>query len=895
DSKSKKDDSVRIQSVQSDFHSWVDKTGQTATKTRNAMNAAVQASDAAIDQGFADFFSGKFDKLAGDEKKSNAASAKAARVFFTDVIGKNIAQQSKGVMIILNPVIQPLLNGLNVATNWMTSVFISATENMVYDFTIGDTKKKEAERRKVDAALESHRQIINIAMSIVMTAVVTLGLLPFMFPAAGEAGAGLFVRESGEFGVLYTSADLPAAAIGDVAEAGAGEGVETGAAAGKAAANAGAEVEGSGTGVTEGAQGAAKPGEIIADQSTQDAATTQEAAAQDVGKTIEGAAKNSLSEVKSSTWWENVRWAFGKLPLPSLHLTMELLNYATMILQMIGADYQDEQLIVKQMQDEQTVKSGWKAAQEGALNLQYMSNMQFDEMHKKLNGIIANQEIGLVFYQNYLNTVSVNNQYEQVALLLAGQYEELLTAQTDGTLQADIGFVWGLQTVFNNLYPQQGMYTVTTGRPDFPYAQEIAQAPSLNTSSAEKSKDILAGVIHDDSADKFWFNQKTVAVVPGATPTMPLSVQMRMKEIYSLQSTVYAGLYLGGNFHDYRSADYLQSLQDNGVVDIDAAHGAKMCVLIKELGTWYAGVYEHEGAGWVAKEPLPVDFTAGWPSFILEVRLDGTKLQFGLKNEQTKAVWTKAYTVTQTDQRTFGVIASGIALQWNILYPKLPITQYQTRTQNTQVVQADVNKQSIKNWQTIMKPIFGSFTLKPLSRHHCLCRQFVYSMAQADYTDYVLFAQSNNGAISGIGIDPSQITQTPVVVSLISEQIFDATGAVVGVQDGIYTLYTQAHGSFGAALDQQIAQARAQYQQNHAQTNAGSSGQTLEGQSGLNQSSSGQQPSGAASAQGVTVSLFGSAQGPAQSTVVVDPAATKSSFTQQVQQASAGVTINLGF
>jgi hypothetical protein len=721
-----------------------------------------------------------------------------------------------------------------------------------------------------------------------------------MFPAAEAAGTAaaqsVAVQASslGEVAVVDaatgTATTTGAGAIGDVVETTAAQTAEQTVV--KTAVEESAQTS-SETTVTEGAQDAAKSAAQNAGPSSADLGD----AAIDDAATEQAAANlsKSMTEVKSSTWWENVQWAFGKLPLPSLHLTMELLNYATMILQMIGADYQDEQLIVKQMQDEQTVKSGWKAAQEGALNLQYMSNMQFDEMHKKLNGIIANQEIGLVFYQNYLNTVSVNNQYEQVALLLAGQYEELLTVQTDGTLQADIGSVWGLQTVFNNLYPQQGMYTVTTGRADFPYAQEIAQAPSLNKSSAQKSKDILAGVIHDDSADKFWFNQKTVAVVPGATPTMPLSVQMRMKEIYSLQSTVYAGLYLGGKFHDYRSADYLQSLQDNGVVDIDAAHGAKMCVLIKELGTWYAGVYEHEGAGWIAKEPLPVDFTAGWPSFILEVRLDGTKLQFGLKNEQTKAVWTKAYTVTQTDQRTFGVIASGIALQWNILYPKLPITQYQTRTQNTQAVQSDVNKQSIKNWQTIMKPIFGSFTLKPLSRHHCLCRQFVYSMTQADYTDYVLFAQSNNGAISGIGIDPSQITQTPVVVSLISEQIFDTTGAVVGVQDGIYTLYTQAHGSFGDALDQQIAQARAQYQQNHAQTNAGSSGQTLDGQSGLNQSSSAQQPSGAASAQGVTLSLFGSGQGPVQSAVVVDPAATKSSFTQQVQQASTGVTINLGF
>lgn len=900
----KKDDSVRIQSVQGDFHSWVDKTGQTATKTRNAMDEATKESDAAITKDFEDFFSGHFDRIAANDKRSNAAFAKAARVFFTDVIGKNIAQQSKGVGILLNPVIQPLLHGLNVATNFLTSCFISASEYLVYAFTVGDAKKKEAERRKVDATLEAHRQIINIAMSIVMTAVVTLVILPAMFPAAEAAGAAAAESAVAEASALATesAAEGAVATTSEVAGQTAVEGSledqavsDAGNMFNKAAEDAEAAAESSENAAASSTENAAKSGaQNVGPKDFYTSADLPEGAIDDAA--TEEAAENlskSMTEVKSSTMWENIQSAFAKFPLPSVHLTMELLNYATMILQMIGGDYQDEQLIVKQMQDEQTVKSGWKAAQEGALNLQYSSNLQFDEMHKKLNSIIANQQIGLVFYQNYLNNASVNSKYEQVALLLAGQYEELLTPQTDGTIQADIGSVWGLQTVFNNVYPQQGMYTVNLGRTDFPYAQEIAQAPTLNKTVAKKSTDILAGVIHDDSADKFWFNQKVVAVVQGATPTMPLSVQIRMREIYSLQTTVYAGLYLGGNFHDYRSADYLQSLQDNGVVDVDAAHGAKMCVLIKELGKWYAGVYEHEVGGWIAKDPLPVDFATGNPSCIVEVKLDGTKLQFGLKNEQTNAVWTKSYSVTPTDQRTFGVIASGVALEWDVLYPKFPIMQYQTRTQNTQVIQSDANKQSIKNWQTIMKPTFGTFTLKPLSRHHCLCRQFVYSMAQADYTDYVVFAQNTNGTVSGIGIDPSQITGTPVVVSLISEQFLDQTGAVVGAQPGIYNLYTQAHGSFGQAIDQQIQQARQMYEQNHPTMNVTDSGQAGPGQDGSDQSSS--QDVSPAGGSGVSVSLFGTGPAPAQPVVAVSPGATKSSFTQQVQQASAGVSINLGF
>lgn len=522
-----------------------------------------------------------------------------------------------------------------------------------------------------------------------------------------------------------------------------------------------------------------------------------------------------------------------------------IINFVFNFTMIISGYNQDEQNLLQQAQQAQSLRDLWQANTQMKLSTAQTSLANLEETSLKQQAAVGNSTLGLALYQNY--TYSFINQYQQGILnALAPTYiMQLLPDSTTNLIPGNIGTQWGISSNYLDLYPSQGFYATTTGRTDFPFSQEIAQAPRITTQQGSKTV-----------TDKQWFNQRCIAVdAVSATsmpkkPTDPLTVKIDLQFLYVLASEFHVGIYMGGHFHDYFSSAYLakllnttpsniqsafQNLQtalekqtattaylNPSVIDLNETFLAKMVVLYRDSATdsIKLGVYEHMGSpDWLLQIDLPTAAQIDQQhTYSLQATLDKDSLTVSLfiDNNPT-ALIEKTVTVTPIpNQRMYGIISSGAAIQWNQLIPQArKLINSTARPAPSTPSEMQREKQAKIELANALQPTFGAIPLTPISKQAILFGQYVYASTKTDLqkidpknpADFLIFATNTNGIITNIGKAPNSITDasTNVLISLISNHVFDLHGNVIKILPNIWTTYkTSIHGPFSPSLDSYI-------------------------------------------------------------------------------------------
>ena len=515
---------------------------------------------------------------------------------------------------------------------------------------------------------------------------------------------------------------------------------------------------------------------------------------------------------------------------------------------MIGAANQDAKNALDLQTQSQALNSLWAYDNANKVAIAQQQLTYLDEMQQKMHAQVSNQALMLTVSQNSVNA-NILSLRSSMALLFAPLYGQLLTPDpTTNLLLANIGTSWLLQTDYIDLYPSQGFFTTTTGRSDFPFAQEIAQAPDVTNL-------LLTG---KQGKEKLWFNQRCTARdntdATGAlkNPKDPLTVQVNLQFLYTLNSKFHAGLYLGGNYHDYTASGYVdqyfqgitltqaqaalfgptatgagiaQKNMNPAIVDFDEAHLAKMVVLYRKNATssLMLGVYEYEGLGWVLQATLPtIAQLDAQHTYNIQTMLNGNQLQVQLfVDGATDATIDQTVTVTPlANQRTYGMICSGAAITWNQIAPTPTIATTARTTPSTMTSEISREQQSKLALAAASAPKFGSFNLTPLSKQSVLQGQFVYATSDTDLKkilpesaiDFVVFG-TEQGQQWQLGIAPSVALQnisTARLISVINGTVYNATGNAVGHIANAWSQYQQsAVGPFSAKLSSFISSQQA--------------------------------------------------------------------------------------
>lgn len=582
------------------------------------------------------------------------------------------------------------------------------------------------------------------------------------------------------------------------------------------------------------------------DQAEIDQAETDLANAAKNSKSAEAEAKEAeaaAKEAKGNTNASKLKKA-GNVAKGGASMMGAMMNCVFNLTMVISAYNQDSQNILQQEQQEQTLQNLWTANTQSKLSNTQTALAVLEETSAKQQAAIGNNTLGLALYQNY--TYAYLNQYRQnILTALAPVYiEQLLPDSTTQLLPADIGTQWGIVSNILNLYPSESFYTTTTGRLDFPFAQEIAQAPQI---ASQQGKTTI---------NKEWYNQRCIAVDRvSATgkpnlPEDPLHVSLDLQILYTLDSEFYTGIYMGGHFHDYASPTFLASLLNTtpnnistafgqlqqalsagtsttqylnpSVIDLNETDLAKMVVLYRSSATdtLKIGVYEALGSPeWILQQELPVSAQlTAQHTYHLDATLQGDSLQISLLiDDNTTPIFTKTVTVTKiTNQRMYGIISSGAAITWNQKLPAVSLTTNSTaRPPTTQISEIDRDKQARVNQADGMNPSFGSWKLTPLSKQAILCNQYVYASTKTDLqvidpknsSDFLIFATNNNGTISNFGKAPNSIkdSATNVLVSLITNHVFDSAGNVIKIVPNCWPTYqSSSYGPLSAKLSSYI-------------------------------------------------------------------------------------------
>ena len=151
----------------------------------------------------------------------------------------------------------------------------------------------------------------------------------------------------------------------------------------------------------------------------------------------------------------------------------------------IISDYnQDEKNRLQQKQQAQQMQDLWKSNTETKISEIYSNIEYLEEFYEKQKTSIGNQVLGLSLSQNY-NHDAINKLEQSILESLSMIYALQLIPQTNGLVDGNTGTLWGLICPYLNLYHSQGFYTTNIGRSNFPFAQEIAQAPELITSTSK--------------------------------------------------------------------------------------------------------------------------------------------------------------------------------------------------------------------------------------------------------------------------------------------------------------------------------------------------------------------------------------------------------------------------
>ncbi len=483
---------------------------------------------------------------------------------------------------------------------------------------------------------------------------------------------------------------------------------------------------------------------------------------------------------------------------------------------------QDDAAAQAAKQERDSIQALWKFVEDNKVSSVQNQNLFMDELHKKHQAAIANQTFGLNYYENFLNS-SVSMVQSQIAQALTQQQIQMLTPDNNGLRIADIGSPWGLQTPFTYLYPSQGFISTTLGRPDFPYAQEIAQAPLASKDNNKK----IDFSDNQPAATKLWFNQRAISTLKQPADK-PLNVEIRFRILYNLDTAYHVGLYLGGNYHDYESPAYLQSIEDTNTIDLDEARLAKMFVLKRDndKSAPSLGLYENEGKGWITQEPVNPDMlnTAGVYHMSAQLNQDQLIIKFWSEDNPAEK-WTKTTTVTPCDQRTFGVIFSGIAIEWGVVRPNQPIIQNKnSRIASNGQSEADRERAAKAQRKQIMNPEFGSMTMESFGMPAILKGQYIYTTQSNELvdgqgnpmTDYMIFATTSDDKVTNIGANPApaDIAETPnSAISLITGNVYNSSGKIITHMKNALDVYAQKSSVISPSLREEIAQASKEYQQ----------------------------------------------------------------------------------
>lgn len=487
----------------------------------------------------------------------------------------------------------------------------------------------------------------------------------------------------------------------------------------------------------------------------------------------------------------------------------------------INADALNKQ---KEKEEGEQLRNLWSFINSSKLAAAQNEADYLEELQAKQQAEIGNRILSLSFLQNILYG-SIDTITGELSQQLARTYISLLTPDNNNLLPANIGTNWGLQTPYLDLYPSQGFFSSTTGRPSFPYAQEVAQAPFVAQQGDKATKTLLTVKA---APSKLWFNQKAIGLdLMGPegkkkSPTEKLEIDIDLQVLYTLNSEFYTGLYLGGQFYDYTSPAYLKELQNSNSTSLDSTNLAKMVVLFRESAQelLHIGVYEHEGRGWILKEPLPTSMQLNQHhTYHLNALLDQERLAFNLwvDNNTSNALSKKLSVTAVTNQRTYGIIASGIAIEWNQLTPQPTLKKNeQLRPSLQNISEKQREKLTKQKLSGLTKLTFGPINLQAISKQNILFGQYLYTTPDTDIqkinpktsTDYVACATYENNTVTNIGAPPISIDQTipnpNVIVSMISGNVYNQQGNIVSHVVKAWNHYKDQHGPFKATINQYI-------------------------------------------------------------------------------------------
>lgn len=752
-----------------------------------------------------------------------------------------------------------IMTGMEILTDACTTGLIELSVGLTYGGAwigkaCGAKINPQLEANKTRANMEAHRSMINIIMSVVLTAVITAVIIVCTGGAAAPEALALDAAavsaESAATAAEITAAEYSILTIGIADEAAAPMVIQANTAAETAialrntataareAANvaaASAAISSAGTssasasateGTAAGTETSAATG-VIAEEAVSSADSVAIIAAEAEVTAVGGssAAAEVVSE-QAVTMYDQAATFITKYTagLDWGFAIGQLLNAGFGVFGAMAAVAQDQAAAEAADQERKSIQTLWKFVEDSKVSLTQTQSLFLDELHKKHQVAVENQAFGLEYYKNFLNS-SADNVQDQIAQVLAGQQVQLLTPNSNGLTASDIGSSWGLQTPFDYLYPAQGFMSATLGRPDFPYAQEVAQAPLASETHGSNSSAIFAD--SQPAATKLWFNQRAVSVLKQAV-TAPLNVEIKFRVIYNLATAYHVGLYLGGNYHDYRSTEYIQSIQDEGSIDLDEARLAKMFVVKRDDkdATPSLGLYENEGKGWIIQQPVDAKTLNNASIYHMSANLQKDQLTVAFWSESNPAgKWTQTVTVTPCDQRTFGVIFSGAAIEWGVVTPNQPITQNkQARLVSNSQSEIDRERASKAQWKTLLNPTFGTMKMQSLGKPALLQGQYIYTTQNTGLvdgqgnpvSDYMVFATYASNVVKNIGNSPTpaDATLTPnAILSVITGNVYNSSGKVVAHKQNAWQVYTKKSKSIPADITPLIEQAAQVYEQ----------------------------------------------------------------------------------
>ena len=541
--------------------------------------------------------------------------------------------------------------------------------------------------------------------------------------------------------------------------------------------------------------------------------------------------KERQTITKESKWGKFKRY-LGKIGDAISPIGM-VMNVVFNITPIISSYNQDQKNILQQKQQAEQMEELWKANTETKISTVYSSLEYLEEFYEKQKNSIGNQVIGLSLLQNY-NYESISQFEKSILQSLAMIYTlQLYPNPKTNLVTGNTGTLWGIISPYLNLYPSQGFYTTTIGRSEFPFAQEIAQAPELLTATSKVKV-------------KEWFNQRCTAIDKKnenqslKNPMDPLNVSISFKFLYTLESEFYVGICMGKNYYDYFNTSYISSLLGTTIndltnsystfiqnpvaypfklnfIDLTESYMAKMIVLYRKTSTdsLKLGVYEHNltKQQWLFTQELPANSQLSVDHvYNLEATLNNDTLQISLiVDQQTQSKISQTVKVTPLDnQRQYGIISSSAAIEWNQLSPKVTINKASAirkpnKNLTPEIERGKANKLAIKD---AVSQTFGGKELKLISQHNALIfGQYIYASVQTDISkitpknpaDLLIFATNTNGKITNLGKMPNSFvdSKTNVLVSLITGHVFDTKWNCIQTIPQPWNIYSAPAANYG--------------------------------------------------------------------------------------------------